>query len=210
MGRQRSALFWIGVFAEGGPHINTIAAVATALLQAASPSFKAYAKQVILNAQTLASELVSKGYTLQTKGSDNHLVLWDLRPNGLTGSKVEKICDIVGITINKNAVSGDKSAQVPGGIRLGTSAITSRDMREEDVKEVASFLHRAVQITTQLQKECGSKLIKDLLRVANDGQSEGSKALKVLRKDVREFATKWPLPGVDVKTLTRPAGYEDD
>jgi glycine hydroxymethyltransferase len=82
--------------------VQTIAAIATTLLQASAPSFKAYAKQVILNAQALASELVGKGYTLQTKGSDNHLVLWDLRPNGLTGSKVEKICDMVGITINSS------------------------------------------------------------------------------------------------------------
>jgi glycine hydroxymethyltransferase len=90
---------------QGGPHNNTIAAVATALLQAASPSFKTYAKQVIANARALAAELVSYGYALQTKGSDNHLVLWDLRPNGLTGSKVEKICDMVGITINSECES---------------------------------------------------------------------------------------------------------
>ena len=87
--------------------IQTIAAVATALLQVASPSFKTYAKQVIANAKTLAEELAKNGYTLQTKGTDNHLVLWDLRPNGLTGSKVEKICDMVGITINsKCSLSG--------------------------------------------------------------------------------------------------------
>jgi len=187
-----------------------MAAVATCLLQAASPKFKVYAKQVIANARALASELVNKGYTLQTKGSDNHLVLWDLRPIGLTGSKVEKICDMVGITINKNAVSGDKSAQTPGGIRIGTSAITSRDMREEDVKIIASFLHRAVEITAQLQKEAGSKLIKDLLRVADDSKSEGNKSLRALRKDVRDFARKWPLPGVDVTSLTRPEGIEED
>ena len=103
-----------------------------------------------------------------------------------------------------------ESAQVPGGIRLGTSAITSRDMREDDVKVIANFLDRVVQITLQLQKESGSKLIKDLLRVATDTQSEGARALKILRKDVREFARKWPLPGVDVKTLIRPAGYDED
>lgn len=103
-----------------------------------------------------------------------------------------------------------ESAQVPGGIRLGTSAVTSRDMKEEDIKVVASFLHRAVEITTQLQKESGSKLIKDLLRVATDGNSEGSKALKQLGKDVRAFSRKWPLPGVDVKGLKRPAGIEEE
>ena len=79
---------------------QTIAAVATALKQVADPSFKQYAKQVIANARTLAAELVGHGYKIQTGGTDNHLVLWDLRPVGLTGSKVEKICDILGITIN--------------------------------------------------------------------------------------------------------------
>jgi glycine hydroxymethyltransferase len=70
------------------------------LLQVASPTWKAYAKQVVSNARTLAEVLVGHGYKLQTQGTDNHLVLWDLRPVGLTGSKVEKICDFVGITIN--------------------------------------------------------------------------------------------------------------
>jgi glycine hydroxymethyltransferase len=85
---------------QGGPHNQTIAAIATALLQVAQPEFKAYAKQVIANSRALANTLVNHGYKLQTGGSDNHLVLWDLRPIGLTGSKVEKVCDLMGITIN--------------------------------------------------------------------------------------------------------------
>lgn len=85
---------------QGGPHNNTIAGIATTLLQAAQPSWKQYAKQVIKNASTLGEELVARGYKLQTSGTDNHLVLWDLRPLGLTGSKLEKICDLLGITIN--------------------------------------------------------------------------------------------------------------
>jgi glycine hydroxymethyltransferase len=85
---------------QGGPHNNTIAGIATALLQATQPSWKAYAQQVIKNARALADELVKHGYKLQTGGTDSHLVLWDLRPLKLTGSKVEKIGDLVGITIN--------------------------------------------------------------------------------------------------------------
>jgi glycine hydroxymethyltransferase len=83
---------------------QTIAGVATALLQVAQPTFRTYAKQVIANARTLASRLVEHGYKLQTGGTDNHLVLWDLRPLGLTGSKVEKVCDLMGITINSKKV----------------------------------------------------------------------------------------------------------
>ncbi|KAJ3505915.1 hypothetical protein NLJ89_g7161 [Agrocybe chaxingu] len=196
---------------QGGPHNNTIAAIATSLKQAAQPEFKAYAKQVIANARTLAEALVSHGYKLQTNGTDNHLVLWDLRPIGLTGSKVEKVCDLMGITINKNAVSGDASAQVPGGIRLGTSALTSRDMKEEDIKIVADFLHRAVQLSLVLQKEAGSKLLKDFVRVATtpaEGK-EGHLLVKQLRDEVRAFASKWPLPGVDVSTLQKPEGFHE-
>lgn len=192
---------------QGGPHNNTIAAIATSLKQVADPSWKEYAKQVIANARTLGNELIGHGYKLQTNGTDNHLVLWDLRPLGLTGSKVEKVCDFLGITINKNAVSGDASAQTPGGIRLGTSALTSRDMKEEDIKTVASFLHRAVQLSLVLQKEAGSKLLKDFVRVATtDVGKQGHAQVKQLRSEVEEFASKFPLPGVDVKTLKKPEG----
>ncbi|KAF8838944.1 glycine hydroxymethyltransferase [Paxillus ammoniavirescens] len=197
---------------QGGPHNNTIAAVATALLQASQPEFKEYARQVIANAKTLASGLMEHGYKLQTGGTDNHLVLWDLRPLGLTGSKVEKVCDLLGITINKNAVSGDASAQTPGGIRLGTSALTSRNMMEGDIKVVAGFLHRVIQLSIVLQKEAGSKMLKDFVRVATT-ESEGkvgAQMVKELRKDVVAFARQWPLPGADVSTIQRPAGIEED
>ncbi|KAJ2928455.1 hypothetical protein H1R20_g8610, partial [Candolleomyces eurysporus] len=196
---------------QGGPHNNTIAAIATALKQVADPSWKAYAKQVIANARALADALVAHGYKLQTGGTDNHLVLWDLRPIGLTGSKVEKVCDFMGITINKNAVSGDASAQVPGGIRLGTSALTSRDMREDDIKQVAEFLHRAVQISLVLQKEAGSKLLKDFARVATTPEEGkvGHQQVKALRDEVQAFAQKFPLPGVETANLQKPEGLHE-
>ncbi|TFK49379.1 glycine hydroxymethyltransferase [Heliocybe sulcata] len=190
---------------QGGPHNNTIAGIATALYQACQPSWKTYAKQVIANARALADALTSHGYKLQTDGTDNHLILWDLRPLKLTGSKVEKICDLMHITINKNAVSGDANAQAPGGIRLGTSALTSRDMLEADMKVVADFLHRSVQLSLELQQEAGSKLLKDFERVA----AKSDKVL-ALRREVRDWARKWPLPGVDVSALKKPAGWHDD
>ena len=90
---------------QGAPHNNTIAGIATTLLQASHPSWKTYAQQVIKNARALAEELVKNGYKLQTGGTDSHLVLWDLRPLKLTGSKVEKIGDLVGITINSTLLS---------------------------------------------------------------------------------------------------------
>ena len=109
-------------------------------------------------------------------------------------------------------MSGDTNAQVPGGIRLGTAALTSRNMTEDDMKVVADFLHRAVQLSLTLQNEAGSKLLKDFVRVATtpaDGKV-GAQQVVDLRKEVRVFARRWPLPGVDVSTLVRPAGIEEE
>ncbi|KAJ9113131.1 Serine hydroxymethyltransferase 2 [Naganishia adeliensis] len=193
---------------QGGPHNNTIAGIAVALKQAADPAFKAYAKQVIANARAIAKVLVSHDYKLQTDGTDNHLVLWDLRPLGLTGSKIEKICDEAHITVNKNAVSGDTSAQVPGGVRVGLAALTSRSMKEAEMEKVADFLHQAVQIALTAQKEAGNKLLKDFVTAYNNKDNESAKLLAQLKKDVIQFSTQFPLPGVpDTSSIKRPAGY---
>ncbi|SCV69464.1 BQ2448_2484 [Microbotryum intermedium] len=194
---------------QGGPHNNpthlilslalapqTIAGIAVTLKQVASPEFLAYAKQIVANTKAIAAKLLEHDYKLQTNGSDNHLVLWDLRPIGLTGSKIEKICDLAHITLNKNSVPGDKSATVPGGVRVGTNALTSRSMKEPEMEIVAEFLHRAVQIALSAQKECGSKLLKDFVKTVTEGEGESRKALQQLAKDVNEFAEKYPLPGV--------------
>lgn len=180
---------------QGGPHNNTIAGICVALKQAAEPAFKAYAKQVRANAAAMANVLFKHGYRLQTDGTSNHLILWDLRPIGLTGSKIEKICDAVHITLNKNAVAGDTSALVPGGVRIGSSALTSRSMGEKDVEQVAEFLHRVVQISLQAQKEAGSKKLKDFVE-AFEGTGESAKLVKELKEDVKNFSTQFPLPGV--------------
>lgn len=145
---------------QGGPHNNTIAAVAVALKEANTEEFKSYIKQVKSNARTLASELQSYGYKIVTNGTDNHIVLWDLRPLGLTGSKMEKICDHVHITLNKNSVHGDKSAMSPGGVRLGTSALTTRGMKEVHFKIIAELLHETCKLALDIQEGKG-KFLKD-------------------------------------------------
>jgi glycine hydroxymethyltransferase len=135
---------------QGGPHENAIAAVAVSLREAAQPAFTAYIKQVKSNARALAAALIKRGYSLVTDGTDNHLILWNLRPNGITGSKMEKLFDAVQITANKNTVFGDTSALSPFGIRLGTPALTSRGFVEADFEKAAEFLHRGVQIGLRL------------------------------------------------------------
>jgi len=109
---------------QGGPHNHQIGALACALRWAATPEFRVYQKQVVANARALGASLSSNGYKLVTGGTDNHLVLWDLRPEGITGSKMEKACDMCHITLNKNAVVGDVSAMTPGGVRIGAPAMT--------------------------------------------------------------------------------------
>lgn len=91
---------------QGGPHEHQIAGIATQLKEVQMPYFKTYIQQVKANAQTLARALMKRNYVMATNGTDNHLILWDLRPVGITGSKMEKLCDAVGITLNKNAVLG--------------------------------------------------------------------------------------------------------
>ena len=176
---------------QGGPHNATIAGIAVALKQAASPEFKAYAKQVRENAVAIADTLKSFGYKLVTEGTVNHLVLWDLRTVGLTGSKMEKMCDAVNITLNKNAVHGDVSAFTPGGVRVGTSAITSRSLKQEDAKQVAVLLHEACQLALKIQSSTG-KLMKDFVAAL-----ETNDEVKALRQKVTTFAISFPMPGFD-------------
>ena len=125
---------------QGGPHEHQIAGVATQLKEVLTPAFKVYATQVVKNCRAMAEELKKHGHKLCTDGTDNHLILWDLRPEGLTGSKVEKTADMCSITLNKNAVYGDRSALSPGGVRVGTPALTTRGLKEDDFRQVGSLL----------------------------------------------------------------------
>lgn len=108
--------------------------------QAKSPDFQEYQKQVVNNAQTLAQSLAARGYKCVTGGTDNHIVWVDLRPTGLNGSRAEKVLEEISIACNKNTVPGDKSAFNPGGIRLGTPALTTRGMKEADIEIVVDFI----------------------------------------------------------------------
>merc|ERR1719428_951837 len=175
---------------QGGPHNHQIGALACQLLEVATPEFKEYSKQVVENSATLAKTLQEKGHKLAADGTDNHLVLWDLRPHGLTGSKVEKVCECASISLNKNAVHGDASALSPGGVRIGTPAMTTRGLKVEDFKKIAEFLDRCLQISLQIQKEKGKKL-KDFELGLQD-----SKEVLQLKKDVEAFAFKFGYPGI--------------
>jgi len=179
---------------QGGPHEHQIAAVATALKQADTDEFRAYSRQVKANAKALGQALVELGHKLVTDGTDNHLLLWNLRPMDITGSKVEKLCEKAEITVNKNSVVGDKSAASPSGIRLGSPALTSRGLKEEDFRKVATFLHDAVTISKQAQEKSGKELAEFVKVLENDADIKAK--IHELKERVHQFASKFPMPGL--------------
>jgi len=176
---------------QGGPHNNAIAGIAIQLKEVQTAAFKAYARQIRKNAEHLGKVFVSKGYKLVTGGTDNHLILWDLRPLGLVGSKVEHACDLVSITLNKNTIHGDKSALNPGGVRIGTPALTSRGFEEKDFEVVADFLDRVVKICVEVDKSAGKTLKTFKEAIAKHPK------ITSLRSEVQAFSKKFPLPGLD-------------
>lgn len=179
---------------QGGPHNHAIAAVAVALQQACTPMFREYSLQILKNARAMADALLERGYSLVSGGTDNHLVLVDLRPKGLDGARAERVLELVSITANKNTCPGDRSAITPGGLRLGAPALTSRGFREDDFRKVVGFIDEGVNIglevkskTTKLQ-DFKSFLLKD---------PETSHQLADLRQRVEQFARAFPMPGFD-------------
>ena len=175
---------------QGGPHNHQIAALATQLREVATPEFKLYSEQVVKNCRAMAEELVRLGNKLATNGTDNHLLLWDLRPFGLTGNKLEKVCDAIGVSLNRNTLHGDKSALAPGGVRIGSPAMTSRGCSEEDFRTIAKFLHEAVQIAIELQEQHGKKLADFVKGIDNNAR------ISSLKLSVEQFASSFAFPGL--------------
>jgi glycine hydroxymethyltransferase len=196
---------------QGGPHNHQIGALAVALKEASQPEFSAYAKQVVANAKALCEGLQRRGHTLATGGTDNHLVLWDVRPLGLTGSKLDKVLGEINITANKNSLHGDVSAINPGGVRLGTPALTTRGLVETDFEKVAKYLHRGCDIALQVQqiaqlevdadlasdnRKSNKVLLKDFENVLSTNE-EIIRSIKALKDEVEEFSLSFYMPGSD-------------
>ena len=131
------------------------------------------------------------GYTLSTNGTDTHLILCNLNPLGLTGSKVETVCDHVGITLNKNSVFGDTSALSPGGIRIGTPALTSRGFREEEFIKVGNLIHKCIQLSLEIQSDCESKKLKVFKQMLETKKYQDK--IEVIHNEVIKLASSFPL-----------------
>jgi len=153
---------------QGGPHENNIAAIAICLKEASSPSFKKYGAQVVKNSKTLASELIKYKFNLITNGTDNHLILIDLRNKGILGSEAQDRLERAGITVNKNSIPFDPNPPFkPSGLRLGTPAITTRGMKEKEMELIAQWINEVIVD----DKNCSE-----------------------VRKKVKELCQKFPLP----------------
>jgi len=168
---------------QGGPHQNKVAGIACQLREVCSPEFQIYMKNVKNNSQKMAEELKKLDYKLSTNGTENHLVLVDLKNKGITGSKIELICDKVNISINKNSVYGDKSALSPGGIRIGLNAITTRGCLEEDIKDIVILIDKCIKIGLEIQDRCENKKMVSFENKLLEYENE----LDNIRRDVRSF-----------------------
>jgi glycine hydroxymethyltransferase len=156
---------------QGGPLMHVIAAKAICFHEALQPAFKQYAAQVVANAKALAARLSMLGYRIVSGGTENHVLLVDLRPAGLNGKQAQEALDLAGITVNKNAIPFDtESIMKSGGIRIGTPAMTTRGMKEEEMMEIADLIHAALQ------------------NVENAGE------LSRIQKQVHAFTSRFPLP----------------
>ncbi len=162
---------------QGGPLMHVIAAKAACLGEALKPEFKAYAEQIVKNSKAMADKLASLGFRIVAGGTDNHCFLVDLSGKGLNGAEAQVALDEVGITVNKNAIPYDKgTTNKPSGIRIGTPAVTTRGMKEDDVRKVAEFIGRCLAILAA-QKVC-----------------ETPDAYAALRAEVSAFNKAFPMP----------------
>ncbi|KAK7818561.1 serine hydroxymethyltransferase [Quercus suber] len=167
--------------------------------EATTPEYRAYQEQVLSNCSRFAQTLVEKGYEIVSGGTENHLVLVNLKNKGIDGSRVEKVLESVHIAANKNTVPGDVSAMVPGGIRMGTPALTSRGFVEEDFAKVAEFFDASVKLAVKIKAETKGTKLKDFLAVqsAPHFQSEITK----LRHEVEAYAKQFPTVGFEKESM---------
>jgi glycine hydroxymethyltransferase len=174
---------------QGGPHNHTIAGLATSLHQICSPEFHAYTEQILKNAQALSTSLQKNGFRLVAGGTQTHLMVVDVKACGTDGARVERVLQQVGIITNKNTLPGDTSAKIPGGLRVGTPAMTSRGAMEPDFKEIGEFLADGINIAASVKEKEKTKF---------DTAINQNPRIKTLAAKVQEFTRKFPAVGFSV------------
>ena len=170
---DRSVFPWV----QGGPHMNTIAAIAIALQEATTDSFREYARQSLANAQVMAQEFIRLGYKLVTWGTDNHMIVLDFyygtNLSGMDGTKAEKALDKIGISTSKSTIPDDPNPPFrPSGLRIGTPAMTTRGVQQDDMKKIVQFMHKAFT------------------------HADDEIYLEWLKEQVKEFSLQFPVPSL--------------
>lgn len=157
---------------QGGPHMHIIAAKAVAFGEAGTKEYQQYCQQILINAKRLADDLMKRGFKLVTNGTDNHMILADVKTSfNLDGGEAEEVLDKIGLTLNKNVIPDDPLPPFkPSGVRLGTPAITTRGLKENDMEQVAEWMQQAIK------------------------NRKDAKKLNMLRNQVKEFCLQFPLP----------------
>jgi glycine hydroxymethyltransferase len=179
---------------QGGPHDNQTAAIAVCLLEASKPAFKIYARQIVKNSQALAKELLKYDFNLVSGGSDNHLILIDLKNKGVNGSIAALALEVAGIVVNKNGVPNDPMPPFyPSGIRLGTPAITTRGMKEKEMVKVAKWINEAVNEVKNYQLPEGKEERRNYWITFKKDIYKNKQLLKIA-KEVKSLTSKFPLP----------------
>ena len=195
---------------QGGPHNHTIGALAVALRQASTPEFVEYQRRVLENCASLSAELIRRGYDIVSGGTDNHLVLVNVKSSrGIDGARVERVLELACIASNKNTVPGDTSALTPGGIRMGTPALTSRGFGEGDFVRVAEFFDRAVGIAVRLKGTEAGKKMKGFRDMCSVGPSVDPDLVR-LRGEVTDFASSFPTIGFEEDEMEFRGEYNVD
>lgn len=181
---------------QGGPHDNQTAAIAVSLKEAGTVSFRKYGQQIVKNNSALAKSLITYGFDLVSGGSDNHLILIDLRNKKINGSIAALALEVAGIVLNKNGVPFDTMPPFyPSGIRLGTPAITTRGMEEKDMKKVASWIHQAIEDVKEYRLPENKEERSEFFKKFKQEVYKNKKLLKI-SKEVKEFCLCFPVPGI--------------
>lgn len=211
LGPRIDAAVWPAL--QGGAHMHQIAAIATQLKEVMSEDFRLYTRQVKANAKALAAHMqIQYGYVIPTGGTDNHIVLWDLKAQGITGAEMQFLCEQCGITLSKCALPSDKDVNAPTGVRIGTPALTTRGFGVEEFQAVGDILHRAMQLAQSIQAQAqnaavsAGKVSKKQQKATNTFEEFKSIVLfntevQALAAEVSKHMTRFPMPGADVQPL---------
>ena len=178
---------------QGGPHNNTTAGIAVALHEASTKEFKTYAKQIVTNAKAMADEFIKQNITLVSGGTDNHLMLLDLSKEGNLGAQLEYALDVAHITANKNTIPGDTASPFyPSGLRIGTPAVTTRGMKEKEMRQIATWIVRIIHHIKDY-KLPEDKTTRGTFMAQFKKTMDTDVLLTTIAKEVKQFTSQFPV-----------------